>query len=110
MSPTVRFPIRKLVRAEDGKYDGVSGPPLRARTAHQERCANGHGRQGVADVVDEVGQQRNGVRDCEEETLHAGCNGQDSEADQDGADAGSRTEDRAVDEAVRVPVLGAGQR
>jgi hypothetical protein len=56
--------------------------------------------------VDQVGEQRDGVGEDEDCDLGGGGEPEDREADRNRAHAGARADDRAVDEPVRVTVLG----
>ncbi len=53
----------------------------------------------------EVGEERDRARRDEDRRLHESSDAEDREADEDGADAGTRAHDRAIDEAMRVTVL-----
>ena len=78
------------------------------RSARSERSRNaapsGHGGQGVAEVVDEVGQQRDAAREDEDQRLQRGGDPEDRERGENRPQAGARALDRVVDEAVRVPM------
>src|SRR5215208_2504801 len=62
---------------EDREHDREAGPALRAGATKRERDAERDGGGGVADVVDEVGEQRDRARGDEDEDLgdggHADC-------------------------------------
>ena len=75
---------------------------LAAVGAKQERDAKRYGGEGVADVVDHVRQQGNAPGGEEDDGLDGRGQAEDAEADGDGADAVSGSQNRPVDEAVRV--------
>jgi hypothetical protein len=56
--------------------------------------------------VDQVGEQRHRPGEGEDRDLRTCGESKDGEAERDGLDAGARADDRAVDEPVRVAVLG----
>jgi hypothetical protein len=63
------------------------------------------GRQRVAEVVDQVGEQGNAQRRRVDERLSQGLSPSEGEAPRDGTDTRPRADDRRVDEPVRVPVM-----
>ena len=90
---------------EDREDDGEAGELLTAGGAEEERDAEWDGGERVADVVDQVGEQR--YRAGEEEDGGLGERGQreHAEAQRDRLDPLARAEDRTIDEAVRMAVL-----
>jgi hypothetical protein len=99
-----RLVERDAGRDEDGEDDGEPGELFASGASEKERDAERDRGEGVADVVDQVGEQRDRVREREDRELRCGRDGEDCEARCDCADAGARAQDRAVDEAVGVPV------
>ena len=78
---------------------------LGAEGAEVERDPDRDRRRGVAEVVHEVGEKRDRPRRGEDRRLHESSSAENREADENGADAGARAHDRAIDEAMRVTVL-----
>src|SRR3990170_2906373 len=76
--------------------------PLGPKRPKQKGDADWDRRCGVPEVVDEVGEQGNGVRNGEDRQLRKSSEPQDPEADRDGPEAGARAHDRAFDQPVRV--------
>src|SRR6185437_6455524 len=58
----------------------------------------------VAEVVDQVGEQRHRAREREDRELDPGGDPEHGEADRDRLHALARADDRAIDEPVRVTV------
>src|SRR5215203_5852827 len=77
---------------------------LRARAAQQEGDAERDRGGGVAGVVDEVGQQRDGAAGDIDEQLRARSQAEYEQCERDGAQPLARALDRVVDKAVRVAV------
>jgi hypothetical protein len=88
-----RQPLRPVAYA----FGLVPGAEVKGNT-------NRNRRRGVAEVVHEVGEKRDRTRRDEDRRLHESSDAEDREADENGADAGTRAHDRAIDETVRVPV------
>ena len=80
------------------------GDPLGPKRSQQEGDTDRDRRRGVAEVVDEVGEQGDGPGDDEDRQLCERREPQDAETERDRAEAGVRAHDRTVDEPVRVPV------
>ena len=77
-----------------------------ARKLRQEEGeSQRHGGERVAEVVDEVGKQRDRVRHQEDGELQEGRNAEDGETDCNRLDALAGANDRAIDEAMRMAVL-----
>ena len=72
---------------EDCRDDGQPGELFAAVRTEQERDPKGHGGERVADVVDQVGEQRDAAGGDEDDRLKGGGQAEDAEADGDGADA-----------------------
>lgn len=89
---------------ENRKHDRETGEPLAADAAQQEGDAQRHRRQCVAEVVNQVREQGDGMREREDRDLRARSDREDQQAERDGLDPCTGTEQRAVDEPVRVPV------
>ncbi len=89
---------------EDGQHDGEPRELLAADAAQEERDSERHRGQRVAEVVDQIREQRDRVRQQEDEQLRDGGEAEDEQAERDGLDAFARADDRAVHEPVRVAV------
>src|SRR5207247_5073689 len=89
---------------EDREHDRERGPPLTARAPEVEGDPEWNRGERVSEVVDQVGEQRDAQGPGVDERLSERRQDQDAEAPRDRANARPRTEDRAVDKAVRVPV------
>ena len=103
-------PFDRLVECDAGTHeygedDEVAGDLFAAGAAQEERDAERYGRQGVARVVDEVGEQRDAAASGEDDRLE--CCGEPEHAEADGNRLHSRVtaDDRAVDEPVAVPMV-----
>jgi hypothetical protein len=79
------------------------GDLLAAEGAQQERHPERPCRQGVADVVDQVGEEGDRAGENEDPRLYECGQSEDAEAQRDGLDAGARAENRPVDEALVCP-------
>jgi hypothetical protein len=82
---------------EDREHDGEPGRLFAAHAAQEERDPKRDRGQGVAEVVDQVGQEgdRTGEReDCE---LDPGGDREHGEADRNRLDALARADDRPID-------------
>ena len=71
---------------QDGEHDGEAGATLGALRAQQEGDAERDGGEGVAGVVDEVGEQRDAVGGDVDERLDGRCEGQDAKRGDDDPD------------------------
>jgi hypothetical protein len=91
-------------RDENDEHDGEAGQLLAPDGAQVERDPEWQCRQGVTEVVDQIGQQSNRAREDEDRHLNYGSKREDSEAERDGLDTCARTHDRPIDEPVRVAV------
>ena len=87
---------------EDREHDGEAGPALGARAAQGEGDRERDRGGGVAEVVDEVGEQRDAARGDEDDELGDRGRAEDEQREADGAQALARALDRLVDEAVAV--------
>ena len=90
---------------EDGEYDGEAGPALGARAAQGEGDRERDRGGGVAEVVDEVGEQGDAAGGDEDEQLGDRGGAEDDEREPDGAQALAGALDRLVDEAVGVAAV-----
>jgi hypothetical protein len=106
--PQNRFVERDAGGDEDGEDDGIAGPALGAAAPKQEGGPDGERGQGVAAVVDQVGEQRDAAREDEDERLRGGGAAEHAEADEDRANAGAGAQNRAIHEPVRVTVRAVG--
>ena len=91
-------------RDEDRQHDREPGEPLGRGRAEEEGDAERNGCERVAEVVDQVRQQRNAAAGDVDGGLRRRGRPEDAEADRNCANARARAEDRRVHEAVRVPV------
>ena len=90
---------------EDREHDCEPGEPLAAQAAQEEREPERNRGERVAEVVDQVGEQRHAERARVDERLRERGHCENDEAQRDRADAGAGTQDRPVDEAVGMLVL-----
>jgi hypothetical protein len=100
-----RLVERDAGRDEDGEHNGKPGQPLSPERAQVERDTERQRRQGVTEVVDQVGQQRDRARQNEDRHLHSSSKPQHGEAGRDGPAAGARANDRPINEPMRVAAL-----
>ena len=100
--PLDRRVQRHAGRDEDRQHDGQAGELLAAEAAQEERDAERHGREGVTEVVNQVGDQRDRAREEEDRRLRAGGEPENRQAERDGLDALPGAHDRPIDEPVRV--------
>jgi hypothetical protein len=103
-------PLDRLVQGhargdEDREHHREPGDLLRPKRAKEERDPDRHRGERVADVMDQIGQQRNRARQDEDHGLHERRGAQDSEAERDGLEARARAHDGTVYKAMQVPVL-----
>lgn len=89
---------------EDHQHDEVTCPPLRLRASHPERNTERYRSQRVAEIVNEVGEQRDTTAHDEDRHLHSRRDREHGKADQHGTDASPRADYRAINDAVRVAV------
>jgi hypothetical protein len=81
-------PLDRLVqgntrRDEDRQDDGETGELLASVRAQEEGDTERDGRQGITEVVDQVGEQSHRAAENEQRDLNAGCDSEDSETDRD---------------------------
>src|SRR4051812_43458294 len=95
---------RHARRNEDGEDDEETGELLTARAAQIKRNSERHGRQRVAEVVNQVRKERDTVRRDEDEHLSRRHHSQHAQADGDSPYTIPRPNDRTVDEAVGMTV------
>src|SRR3954447_7288609 len=103
--PVDRLDARHHGAHEDGEHDREPRQAFRPRGAHPEGDPERDGREGVARVVDQVGEQRHGARGSQDRRLNCGGDGEHAERSGDSAHALAGALDRVVDEAVRVAVV-----
>jgi hypothetical protein len=101
-----RLVERDARRDEDGEDDGEPGQFLTTEGPHVERNPERQRCQGVTEVVNQVGQQRDRARQDEDRDLHSSGKPEYCEAERDGLYARARAYDRPIDEPVRVAVVG----
>ena len=89
---------------EDGRHDRQARAPLGQRGAQRKRDAQRHGCQGVAEVVDQISQQRDAAAGDEHDRLGDRGEPENRERQRDGADAVVGALDAVVDEPVGVPM------
>src|SRR6478752_1237256 len=91
---------------EDREHDREAGVPLGPRGA-QEECGSERNRsQGVAEVVDQVGEKGNASGRDVDDHLGRGGRSKHPEREAHGAQAGPGALDAWVDQAVRVAMPG----
>jgi hypothetical protein len=105
-----RLEPRNARAREDRENDRNARPALRFRAPEREGRAERDRGRSVAEVVDQVGEERN-ARCCDEDQK-LGCRSdpKDEQGQRHGTDALSRALDRRIDETVGMPValLGVG--
>ena len=89
---------------EDRRDDEVAGRLLASRAAEEERDPERHGGERVAEVVDQVGEERDAVARDEDDDLRKRRDEEHDEGDRDRADARTGADDRRVDQPVAVPM------
>jgi hypothetical protein len=99
-----RLKERHARRNEDGEDDEETCELLTPRAAQIKRNSERHGRQRVADVVNQVRKERDTVRRDEDENLSRRHHAQHAQADGDSTHTIPRPSDRTVDEAVGMTV------
>lgn len=90
---------------ENCQHDRETGELLAPEAAEEVCDSERYGRERVAEVVDQVREQRNGVRYEEDRELRDSSEAEDRKAERNCFDALARANDRAVDEAVRMAVM-----
>src|SRR5262249_2595394 len=83
---------------EDREDDREASPAFSTCAAEEEGEPERDRRQRVAEVVDQVGEQRDAEDDDVDRRLRCGRHRQDREAQREGLDPGGRGEGRRVDE------------
>lgn len=89
---------------EDGQDDEEPGKPLAARAAQVERNSERNSRERVAEVMNQIGKQGDTVRRHEDESLRRSRNPEHRKTDRNRPDPVARSNDRTVDEAMRMAV------
>ena len=97
-----RLVQRDASRDEDREHNGETSELLAAEAAEEEGDAERDGGERIAEVVDEVGEQRNRVREHEDRELGQSGEAEDREAECDRFDTLARSDYRTVDKAVGV--------
>ena len=99
-----RLVERDTRRRENGKDDCEARDLLGAEATEEERDSERDGGERVAEVVNEVGEERDGAGERKYGELRECRSPEESEADRDCLDTFARPNDRAIDEPVRVSV------
>lgn len=89
-------------RHEDCRHDRKPGEPLATHAPQEEGDSERDGGERVAEVVNQIRQEGNRVREREDDDLHPSRHAKDQQAERDRLDPGAGAEDRTIDEAVRV--------
>jgi hypothetical protein len=92
-------------RGEDRGHDRVPGPAFTSSADREERDAEWDRGERIADVVDQVREQRDRSRRDEHDRLHRGRDRQDQQAPRDDLDAIARSDDLGIHQAVRVAMV-----
>jgi len=101
-------------RDEDRKHHSEARELLAPEAAEEERGTERNGGQRIAEVVNEVGEQRDRVREQEDRELGQSGQAEDRKAECDCFDTFARSDYRTIDKAVgvamgmRVIVMAAG--
>ena len=90
---------------EDREDDREARELLAPEAAEEERDSERHGRERVAEVVDQVSEKRDRVRSEEDRELSDRGEAENRKAQRNCLDAFARANDRAVDESVRMAVI-----
>lgn len=90
---------------EDHQDDCETGQLLAPETAKEEGDAEWYGGERVAEVVNQIGEQRNRVRDEEDRDLRNRGETENRKAECNRLDAFARTNNRAIDESMRMTVI-----
>jgi len=90
---------------EDRQHDRETGELLAPEAAEEERDSERYGLECVAEVVDQVGEKRNQVGYEEDQELRDRGDTENRKAERNCFDAFARTNDRTVDESVRMAVI-----
>jgi hypothetical protein len=93
---------RDACAREDRQHNEETGNTFRSRASEDEGETKRNRSQCIAEVVDEISEQRNAQGTCVHVALNQGSDCQDNEADSHRSDAGPRAEDGRIDQAVRV--------
>ena len=98
--PLNRFVERDAGRDEDGEHDGQPRKLLTSEAPQKEGDAERQRGQRVAEVVDQVGEQRDRVREHEDDHLGERSGPEQPEAERHRLHALARADDRAIEETV----------
>ena len=85
--PLDRLGERDAGRGKDGKHDGEAGALLAASRAEKECDSERDSGEGVAEVVDQVGEECHRSGEREDRRLKTGGQPEDGKTDRDGSDA-----------------------
>src|SRR5579884_1054304 len=83
---------------EDRQDDTEAGEPFAALAAEEERQPERNSGERVAEVMDQVGEQRDAERARVDERLRKRRDREDREAPRDGAEPGVRAQNRPIDQ------------
>src|SRR5438270_13612962 len=100
--PQDRLIQRNAGRNEDRQHNREPSQLLAAHASQGEGDPERHRRQRVTEVVDQVGKQRDRMREHKNEQLPDRSEPEDEQAERDRLDALPRTDDRTIDETMRV--------
>ncbi len=92
-------------RNEDRQYHGISGPAFASLAARKKRNSKRDRGECVATVVNQVGKQGDRPGQGEHDSLQRGGDPQDRETPRHRPNTRTRSNDRPVNTAVRMPVL-----
>src|SRR5438876_12275995 len=98
--PQNRFVQRNARRDEDRKHDREPRQLLAAHAAQEEGDPERHRRQRVTEVMDQVGKQRDRMREQKNEQLPDRGNTENEQTERDRLDALPRADDRTIDKTV----------
>src|SRR6266581_5475677 len=100
--PQDRLVQRNAGRDEDRQHDREPRQLLAAHAAQEESDPERHRRQRVTEVVDQVGKQRDRIREQKDEQLPDRGKTENEQTERDRLNALARTDDRTIDETMRV--------
>jgi formiminotetrahydrofolate cyclodeaminase len=100
-----RLVRRHAGRDEDRQNHGEPGELLTATRAKKEGDPERDSRERITEVVDQISEERDRAGEDEDDHLRRRGNPEHSETERDRLDALARSNDRAIDEPVRVAML-----
>ena len=103
--PVDRLRERDQGADEDRQHHGEPRKTLASSAVEEERESEWDSRQRITEVVDQIREKRDAECARVNERLHEGGQRKNREAPGDRADAGARTQDRSIDQPVRMPVM-----